>query len=152
MAALTSDTVRYFSSNEGGQPVIVQQAHPQETNTVIYKGAATMIVGGTIRPAASTAGAVFAGFAAMKSDATGVATGVRRPDIIHEGYADLEVTGALAVNAVVYAANDNDFDVDGTGNKVPIGRIHTLIGADGYAGHTASTCKVFFQATAFRVA
>jgi hypothetical protein len=149
--ALTRDAHLYFSSNEGGQPVIVQQAHPQETNTVIYAGAATMLVSGTLRPAANTAGAVFAGFAARKSDATGVATGVRRPDLIQEGYVDLDVAGTLAVNGIVYAQDDGTFhDAVGT-NRLPIGKIHTLIGADGYANHAATTCKVFFQATAMQV-
>jgi hypothetical protein len=155
MAALTKDAHRYISSLEGGQPRVIQKAHSQETNTVVYAGAALMIVSGTARPvAAGNVGALFAGFAAAKSDATGIATGTMRPDIIQEGYVDLEVAGTLAVNDLVYASTDNDFhDADGAGGseRVIIGKVHTLIGADGFAGHTAQTCRVFFQATAMQV-
>lgn len=152
MAALTKDAHRHISSLEGGQPRIISRAHGQETNTVIYAGAATMLINGTIRPAAKgTVGALFAGFAARKSDATGIATNTLRPDIIQEGYVDLEVEGTLAINDVVYADDDNLFYNTGTGDRVALGKIHTLIGADGYAGHTAKTARVFFQATAMQV-
>lgn len=156
--ALTKDIHIEFSSNEGGQPVIVQQAHPQLTNTVIYAGAALMITAGNIRPlVGSVASSVFAGFAARKSDATGIATGVKRPDIMQEGYVKLTLTvntgGALVPGTIVYATADDTFviDDDAIADSIAIGKIHTVIGADGYKNHAANTVLVFFQANAMQI-
>lgn len=157
--ALTTDSHLAISSETGGQPRVVLQAHPQLTNTVIYKGAALMTTSGNIRPLlGSVASSTFAGFAAERSDSTGIATGVKRPDIIEEGYVKLTITtinagGVLTPGQIVYATDDNTWVIDDTAvaDSIVIGRIHTVIGADGYKNHAANTVIVYFQATAMQV-
>lgn len=156
--ALTKDSHLEITSLEGGQPRIITKAHPQLTNTVIYAGAALMVTAGNVRPLlGSVASSQFVGFAARKSDATGIATGTLRPDIIQEGYVKLTLTvntgGVLAPNTVVYATDDGTFviDDDAIADSIAIGKIHTVIGADGYKNHAANTVLVFFQAASLQV-
>ncbi len=158
--ALSADVHYAISSVEGGSPIIVERAHPQLTNTVIYQGAILGLVAGNIRPLDGTvAGTTFAGIAARKSDSTGIATGVKRPDVIQEGFIKCEINATgwpagLIPGTEVFSTADDNFIIDDVAiaNSVRIGKIHTVIGADGLPGNTANTCIVFFQANQLRVA